>query len=250
MHNTEFIILAAGKGKRMESDLPKALTSLRGRAFLDYVLESLGHVSKDIDPIIVVGHKHEEIRKHIGENKRFVHQTEQLGTGHAVALAEVSLKPNTHAVVVLYADQPFLKGTTIESLLRTHDEARPTITMATTTVPDFNEWRGGFQNYSRVIRDDAGKIIRTVEYKDATEAEREIKEVNPCYFVFDKDWLFNKIKTLSKENAQGEYYLTDLIKIAFQEGAQIETVPISPIEAMGANSKEQLEMLELLFDAR
>jgi bifunctional UDP-N-acetylglucosamine pyrophosphorylase/glucosamine-1-phosphate N-acetyltransferase len=117
-------------------------------------------------------------------------------------------------------------------------------------VPDFNEWRGGFQNYSRVIRDDAGKIIRTVEYKDATEAEREIKEVNPCYFVFDKDWLFNKIKTLSKENAQGEYYLTDLIKIAFQEGAQIETVPISPIEAMGANSKEQLEMLELLFDAR
>jgi bifunctional UDP-N-acetylglucosamine pyrophosphorylase/glucosamine-1-phosphate N-acetyltransferase len=120
--------------------------------------------------------------------------------------------------------------------------------MATTKVPDFFDWRANLQNFSRVIRDEEGKIQGTVEWKDASDAEKEILEVNPCYLVFNREWLFNKIKTLSKNNAQGEYYLTDLIKAAFAENAPIETLLIDPMEALGANSKEQLQVLEDLFD--
>ncbi len=234
----------------MESDLPKALTDLRGRPFVDYILESLDTLKVQAEPIMVVGHKHEDVRNHLGADKRYVHQQEQLGTGHAVAITENEIRPGVDTIVVLYADQPFLKGSTIESLLKTHTEKKPIITMATTTLPDFGEWRAGFQNYSRVIRDAEGKIHGTVEFKDATDSEKEILEVNPCYLVFNRDWLFKKIKTLSKENAQHEYYLTDLIKAAFAEGAPIETVSIPPIEALGANSKEQLGVLEQLFDQR
>ncbi len=250
MSTTEFIILAAGKGKRMESDVPKALTPLRGRPFVDYIIDSLEALFPSVEPIVVVGHKHEDVRSHLGQDRRYVLQTEQLGTGHAVALTETAILPHADSVVVLYADQPFLKGETIKHLLDTHQEKKPIITMATTTVDDFDAWRAGFQNYSRVVRDADGTILRTVEFKDASDAEKEIREVNPCYIVFDRTWLFNKIKTLSKENAQGEYYLTDLIKAAFAEGAPIETVAIKPIEALGANSKEQLAVLEELFDTR
>lgn len=250
MKNIEFIILAAGQGKRMESDLPKALTALRGRPFVDYILESLETLKVQAEPIMVVGHKHEDVRNHLGSDKRYVHQEQQLGTGHAVAITENEIRPETDTIVVLYADQPFLRGNTIQALLKTHAEKNPIITMATTTLPDFSEWRAGFQNYSRVIRDAQGKIHGTVEFKDATETEKEILEVNPCYLVFNRDWLFKKIKTLSKDNAQHEYYLTDLIKAAFAENAPIETVAINPIEALGANSKEQLGVLEDLFNQR
>ena len=250
MHNIQVIILAAGQGKRMGSDLPKALTPLHGKPFVDYIIESLASLQMVKEPIIVVGHKHEDIRAHLGADKKYAHQAEQLGTGHAVAITEAHIDNDTQAVVILYADQPFLRGSTIKKLIDTHLEKKPIVTMATTEVGNFESWRAAFNNYSRVIRDENGKIIRTVEYKDATEEERNITEVNPCYLVFDKNWLFHEIKKLSKNNAQGEYYLTDLIQTAFKENEPIETVAIEPIEALGANTKEQLEVLEQLFDTR
>ena len=250
MHNIQVIILAAGKGKRMESDLPKALTVLKGKPFIDYVFESLKSVSLSHEPVVVVGHKHEDLRAHLGENKKYAHQKEQLGTGHAVALAESYIAKDVEAVLILYADHPLLKGETIKTLIETHLRKNPIITMGTAHVEDFEGWREGFQNYSRVLRDATGKIIRTVEFKDASEEERKITEVNPCYFIFNKDWLFENIKTLSKNNVQGEYYLTDLVQMAFKTGASIETVSIVPVEALGANSKEQLAVLGDLLDTQ
>lgn len=248
MHKTQIIILAGGQGKRMESDLPKALTPLGGKTFIDYILESIKDISFGKEPIIVVGHKHEDVTKHVGPQKIYVHQQEQLGTGHAVAITESRIDPDTESIVVLFSDQPFLKKETIKKLIDVHTKNNPTTTMATTVVPDFDDWRNGFTNYSRVVRDANNKIIRTVENKDATEEERAIKEVNPCYLVFNKNWLFSEIKTLSKNNAQGEYYLTDLIRAAFEKGEPIETVSIQPIEALGANTKEQLAVLESLLN--
>jgi bifunctional UDP-N-acetylglucosamine pyrophosphorylase/glucosamine-1-phosphate N-acetyltransferase len=247
MDTVQVIILAAGKGKRMESDLPKALTPLAQKPFLGHILEKIQTLGLSKQPVIVVGHKHEDVRSFAGDAYGYAHQSEQLGTGHAVAISEPYLDHDTETVVVLFADQPLLRAETIKELIETHLREHPILTMATTKVTDFGDWRKGFENFSRVIRDASGKLVRTVESKDATDAEKEITEVNPCYFVFDKAWLFEELKKLSNKNAQGEYYLTDLIGMACTEGLHIETVAIDARESVGANSKEQLALLEELL---
>ena len=116
--------------------------------------------------------------------------------------------------------------------------------MATVRLEDFRDWRINFVNFSRIIRDKDGKIIGDVQWKDATDAQIKIKEVNPCYFCFEAKWLWKNLEHLKNENAQKEYYLTDLIKIAVEEGEEIESIEIAPHEALGANTERELEILE------
>jgi bifunctional UDP-N-acetylglucosamine pyrophosphorylase/glucosamine-1-phosphate N-acetyltransferase len=246
MQNVEFIILAGGKGKRMESDLPKALIPLGEHTLIDHVIKAVKGLQPPRAPIIVVGHKHEDVRAHLGDGYLYVEQKEQLGTGHAVSLTEKYLEKNANTIVVLFTDHPLLKTSTIKKLIDLHTAKKPAITMAVTEISDFSDWREVFLNFSRVIRDKEGKMIRTIEYRDLKEEERGIREVNPAYLVFDRAWLFKHIHSLSNNNSQNEYYVTDLVKTACEEG-RIETVAIAPVEALGVNTKTQLAHIEGLL---
>ena len=208
---TKIIILAAGKGTRMISDLPKVLAQVKGKSMIKRVLESVNKSKIDENPIIIVGYKKELIIKELGDKYHYINQEHQLGTGHAVNLAKDYLKDKAENIIVLYGDHPFISIETIKKINEAHAKSGKKITMATVKLRDFRDWRINFVNFSRIIRDKNGKIIKDVQYKDGSDAEIKITEVNPCYFCFDAKWLWNKLETLKNDNAQKEYYLTDLL---------------------------------------
>jgi bifunctional UDP-N-acetylglucosamine pyrophosphorylase / glucosamine-1-phosphate N-acetyltransferase len=248
LQNTEVIILAGGKGKRMQSELPKALTPLNGKAFLAHILETLRNLSPLIKPIIVIGHNGEMIREALGKEQRYAIQEEQLGTGHAVMCAEPLSGREADTVLVLLADQPLVSQDTLQEIINVHKEKRATVTIATIMVPDLTDWREGLTKFGRIVRDRDSKIINIIEYKDASEAEKETLELNLAIYAFDAKWLWENIHSLKNTNAQGEYYLTDMVKIACEQGRNIETVAVkNGIEAIHPNSKEELELLEKLM---
>ncbi|MDD5721269.1 MAG: NTP transferase domain-containing protein [Candidatus Pacebacteria bacterium] len=243
----KIIILAAGKGKRMQSDLPKVLETIRGKIMIEYLLESIEKSGISDKPIIVVGYGKEKVMEALGKNYDYVVQEEQLGTGHAVINTQKILENNADHIMVLYGDHPLVSPETIKKLKDTHLASNKKITMATFIVQDFNDWRTVFyKNFSRIIRDLNGYIVKDVQFKDTNDEEKNIKELNPCYFCFEAKWLWENLKKLNTNNAQKEYYLTDLVKIAMKEKNQIQSINIDPREALGVNSKEELETLEKL----
>ncbi len=244
LNKTKIIILAAGKGKRMETDSPKVLAEINGKIMIKYLLESVKNSGILGKPCIIVGYQKEKVVEALGSNYDYAIQNEQLGTGHAVSCAEEYTK-DASDVLILFGDQPFVKPETIKKMVTEHIKYKNKITMATVVLPDFLDYRAFFyHNFSRIVRDDKGNILKSVEFKDATEEEKKILEVNPCYFIFDAKWLWENLKKIKNENIQKEYYLTDLLKIANEEGEKIESIQIDPPEALGANSKEELEILE------
>lgn len=248
MEKTQIIILAAGKGKRMNVDIPKVLVNFNGKPMIDYLIQATEHSGVSGKPILVVGYKKEEVIKHIGDKAIYVVQEEQLGTGHAVKVTEKSIPDNIKNILVLYGDAPSVTGAMIANLVATHNNNNCFLTMGTVTIPSFEDWYQVFYKpFSRIIRNEDGKIIRSIEFKDANESEKEIKEVNPCYFCFKKEWLFEHLAKIKNENAQGEYYLTDLVGYAASEKS-IASVSISPEEALGVNSIEELQRLEKIVN--
>ena len=243
---THIVILAAGHGKRMQSETPKVLSLLGGKPLISHLLESITASGVTETPVIVVGHKREEVMEALGSEYRYAIQNEQLGTGHAVLSAYEALQGATGNVMILFGDMPHVTPETIRAIAETQERSGGALTMATVPVASFEGWRAGFYDFSRVIRAENGTIVRTVEKKDATEEELKINEVNPCYICVRHDWLWDHLRQLKNANAQKEYYLTDLIAMAVAENAGIASVAIDPHEAFGVNTKENLAILESL----
>jgi len=246
VNDIQLIVLAAGKGTRMNSDLPKVLTPLDGKPLVAHLLAHVGAVGFTHKPVIIVGHRAELVRQALGPEYRYVVQSEQRGTGHAVKCAQPPLEGKVEDIMVLYGDHPLIDAETIRTIGSAHLASHKPLTMATVSVDDFSDWRNGFWHWGRIIRDGAGAIIRNVEFKDANETERAITEVNPSFFCFKAEWLWENLAKLTDHNHQKEYYLPDLIQAARESGG-ITDVAISPRTALGANTKEELAVLEAIL---
>lgn len=241
----KIIILAAGKSTRMKSADPKALAIFKGKPFIQHILDTIKKLDPKIRPIIVVGHKKERIKEVLGNEHIYTEQHEQLGTGHAVMSAKKTIDSEDKMILVISTDQPLISRETLERIISTHHKKNPAITLATVLVPDFEEWRSGLRHFGRIIRGNNGRVIDIIEFKDATEKEKLIKELNPAVYAFDSDWLWKNIEKLKNQNSQGEYYLTDLVKLACDQNKKIETVPVlNLIESLQPNTKEELQQLE------
>jgi bifunctional UDP-N-acetylglucosamine pyrophosphorylase/glucosamine-1-phosphate N-acetyltransferase len=239
MSDLEIIILAAGKGTRMGSERPKVLVDVNGRPMLSYVLDAVAaaHPKK---PLIVVGFQAEKVKEAMGPQQRYILQTAQLGTGHAVKEALAGIAADAKQVIVLNGDQPLVDGETIRLLHQAHVSQSQPLTIGTIRLLDFEGWRSTFYDFGRIVRDNKGAIVKIVEKNDATEHERAITEVSPSYFCFDAAWLRDRIHRLTATNPKGEYYLTDLIHIAQSEGAILNSIEIPAHQALGVNTPEQL----------
>jgi bifunctional UDP-N-acetylglucosamine pyrophosphorylase/glucosamine-1-phosphate N-acetyltransferase len=248
MQNIQVIILAAGKGKRMESDLPKALTPLHGKTFLEHQLDRVLRAGFSYKPIIVLGHRREDVIERLGADAYpYAFQEEQLGTGHATISAKHLVPKEAESVIVLFADNPVVHTETILELAKKRSATKAPVVMATTNIGHWDGWhKEAFGNFGRILHDDAGHVRAIVEAKNATPEEFAVTNVNPGYFAFDPQWMWDKLSKLTKHSESGEYYLVDLPRVAFDEGHVIPTVPIEPIEALGANTKDQLKLLEEL----
>lgn len=234
MSDTHVVVLAAGKGTRMKSALPKVLHRAAGQPLIEYVLRTAASV-QPVSVVVIVGHQAELVEAALA-NRAGVScalQEPQLGTGHALLQAEPALRDAHGTVVLLSGDVPLLRAQTLAALLRTHTGQRAAATVLTAVV----DAPGG---YGRIVRD-GGRIAAIVEHKDATPAEREIREINSGIYAFDLVPLFGALRDIGSSNAQGEYYLPDLVKIYRARGLPVETVTAPDAhEILGVNSRKEL----------
>jgi bifunctional UDP-N-acetylglucosamine pyrophosphorylase/glucosamine-1-phosphate N-acetyltransferase len=239
------VILAAGKGTRMKSALPKVLHPLAGRPIIEHVLRTADELEAD-RTILVVGHGADDVRAALASRPalEFVIQSPQLGTGHALLQAEPNLAGKSGTVLLLYGDVPLLSAATLRRLLEAHRRAGAAATVLTMVMPDP-------YGYGRIVRDSSGRIERIVEERDASAAEREIREVNSGIYALELGPLFQSLHGLATDNAQGEYYLTDLIAAYHRAHRRLETLCLeSPGELRGVNSREDLADLTPVLRAR
>ncbi len=223
------VILAAGQGTRMRSETPKVLHPLCGRPMVLYALDAVRGLS-DLPPVLVVGHGAEEVRRAVGEAVTYVEQREQRGTGHAVLQARPALKGRADEVLILYADMPLLTGETLRRVVDARRSARAALSILTVVAEDP-------RGFGRVVRQADGSVARIVEEADATEAERAIRELNAGVYACDAAWLWAHLPALPLSR-KGEYYLTDLVEMAAQEGQQVGAgATDDPKEALGITSR-------------
>lgn len=237
------VILAAGKGTRMKSKLPKVLHKAAGKPMLQHVLDAAKGAGAKRN-IVVVGFGGEQVKEAMGDQAEFVVQTEQLGTGHAVKQAKPLLQAEKGTVVVLCGDTPLVTADLITKLYEGHKAAGAKATVLTAIMP-------AATGYGRIIRTEAGDVARIVEQKDATEAERQVKEVNSGIYCFEIQDLFAALEQVGCDNAQGEYYLPDVLGILREQGEKIWAVAADDYEStLGINSRVQLAGAEKILRRR
>ena len=238
------IILAAGKGKRLLSEkfnAPKVLREANNKPLLRYVVENLDFITDKKDIVIVAGYKKEMVFDAFKDGFTFAVQDEQLGTGHAVNCARDVLSDYDGPVLVCYGDMPMFKKESYEKLAKVHLDEKNDCTVLT-GVSD------KCPSYGRIIRDDNGKFVGVVEAKDCTPEQAKINELNVGIYFFDSKKLFDCLKELKSNNAQGEYYLTDVPAIMMEKGYKIGTCTIyGDNEIMGVNTPEDLAFCEELL---
>jgi len=242
--NAAAVILAAGKGVRMKSALPKVMHEMCGRPLLDYVVKAVKDAGvKRI--IVVVGAQKELVKKAFkSAGVEFAHQKKQLGTGHAVLAARSLLKGFKGPVAVLCGDAPLITAATIKKALRHNAKSGSACTMITAVLENAT-------GYGRIVRAADGTVERIVEEKDATDKERSIREVNSGNYVFDCDSLFEVLPKTKRANKQREYYLTDCVEMLKNKSRKVSTIhPIRPEEILGVNSKSELATVEQVYRRR
>jgi len=246
----QIVVLGAGKGTRMKADIPKVLVPFLGRPIIMCLLDSIYTFNSPLDPIVVVGYMSGLVRKTLGDDVTYVEQTEQLGTGHAVACTEIEIqKRNPDYVMILLGDHPFLKLNSLNMIADKIESTGADLVMGTVYVPDFEGWRNAFQSWGRIIRNTDGSIHKIQEYRDCNDDEKKCLEVNPLFMCFKTDVLFRELKECTNENTQGEYYLTSVVASLDAKGSLIETVPIEASEAIGINTAEELMRAEEFFNS-
>lgn len=234
------VVLAAGKGSRMNSSLPKVLLEVCGRPMISYILDSLKELGI-IQPIAIISKAGGVVMETLEDAAIYVVQKNQLGSGNAVASARNAAKCAKH-IIVMCGDSPLFRTSTIKSLMETHLKEGATATLLSCTLDNP-------EGYGRIVRDGSGRITGIVEQKVATEEQKAIKEINGGCYAFDGEWLWNNIDLMA-ENAAGEYCLTEMVDIAVKQGLKISAIPADPEELIGANTREQLKVLEDILLSR
>ncbi|WP_261345397.1 sugar phosphate nucleotidyltransferase [Candidatus Laterigemmans baculatus] len=250
------VVLAAGKGTRMKSDLAKVLFPVCGRPMIHFVLDALAAAGAKRQ-IVVVGYQAERVRKELAgrEGVEFVEQAEQLGTGHAVQVCRDAIAGPQGAgesggagkdgrpVIVVTGDSPLLQTTSLRRLLDRFEQTHPAALLGTLVKADPT-------GLGRIVRDPDGRFARIVEHKDASDQERQIREVNMSTYVFNAADLLEALEKLRNENSQGEYYLTDAPGILLSLGRNVEALPVlEECEALSINTTDELEIVEAKMQA-
>lgn len=239
------IILAAGKGKRMGSaegsDIPKVMFEIADKPMIEYSIKNIQDAGIN-NIVLVVGYKKEMIINHLGSNIDYAVQEEQLGTGHAVAMAKNQVANKSKWVLICYGDMPFYQPGTIKELIEKVEQEQPTMGMLTVRFEDPEFWA-----YGRIVRDSDNLIIRNIEQRDCSPDELKIKDCNPSFYIFDNIWLWQNILKLGTQNTQKEYYLTDLIALAAKESGVVGIQVENEWEAFGINNQEQLKEAETIL---
>lgn len=236
------VVLAAGKGTRMKSKLPKVLHNVLGKPMITHVLESLSGALID-KKIVVLGHKADLVEEVLNDDIQIAYQREQLGTGHAVKEAKDFLTGKEDKVLVLCGDTPLLTEDTLIKLMKHHEEKKAIITILTAEVD--NPF-----GYGRIVRGE-DSVEAIVEEKDASIEEKSIKEINTGAYCFSGEFLYEEIDKLTNDNSQGEYYLTDLVKKAASQNLKVESFVMTDYrEALGINNRVQLAEAESIMKKR
>lgn len=241
---TVAIVLAAGKGTRMNSDLPKVLVPVCGRPMVEYVLDSLERAGVD-RVLVVVGYRSADVRATLAgrANVTFVEQPEQLGTGHAVMVCRDEIAGHDGPVLIVTGDSPLVQTSSIKKLLADYGRDRPACVLGTATKDEPG-------SLGRVVRDAAGNFAGIVEVKDATPEQKAIREVNMSTYVFDCQKLISALERLKNNNAQGEYYITDCPGILRGDGDAIRALDcLEECESMSINNVADLAEVEAYMRA-
>lgn len=243
MSQLKAVILAAGKGTRMKSDLPKVVHTIDGKCLVDYAIEAAKGAGAD-EICLVVGYKSDVVKESI-QNKdvKFVMQEEQLGTGHAVKCAKEFMGEEGQTMI-LFGDTPLITAKTLKSLADYHKEKGNTVTVLSAMIEDPT-------GYGRIIRDSEGNFVKSVEHKDANEEELASHEVNSGMYIFDTKELKDALEKITPNNAQGEYYLPDTLTIIKEKGLRVDAYALdNPEDITGVNDQEQLKAATEIIHAR
>ncbi len=239
------IVLSAGKGTRMKSELPKVVQPVLGYEMINLVLKSLTEANIT-NNYLVVGYKKEEVIARVDKkfNFDYVEQTEQLGTGHAIMVAKDKLKNIGGITVVTCGDTPLISGDTFKGLIEHHMENKSDLTVLTAVIDNP-------QGYGRIIRNENGTVDAIVEQKDASESEQQIKEINTGIYCFDNEKLFKYVDQITNDNAQSEYYLTDLVSIFNEKGEKVDAyITENHQETLGVNDIPALSKAAKILKTR
>ncbi|RME85046.1 MAG: bifunctional N-acetylglucosamine-1-phosphate uridyltransferase/glucosamine-1-phosphate acetyltransferase [Caldilineae bacterium] len=241
--NLAVVIMAAGKGTRMHSQLPKVLHPLGGQPMVLYSLELAARLSPE-PPVLIVGHQAERVKQVVGDRARFVEQAEQLGTGHAVLQTEPLLAGNADLILVFAADLPLLSAETLRRVVALHGQHPGPISMLTARV---DTPRG----FGRILRGEDGSVQAIIEEAEATPEQKAINELNAGVYCFDSWWLWPALRKLVPSPNKGEYYLTDTIAMAVADGYKVMAATTEDAEEiLGINTREHLAEAERVLRRR
>ncbi|MGG1399610.1 bifunctional UDP-N-acetylglucosamine diphosphorylase/glucosamine-1-phosphate N-acetyltransferase GlmU [Bacillus salipaludis] len=243
MSNRYAVILAAGQGTRMKSKLYKVLHQVCGKPMVQHVVDQITKL--DIEEMVtIIGHGAEMVKAQIGDKSLYALQEQQLGTAHAVIQAQEMLAGKKGTTIVVCGDTPLIRAETMEALFNHHQELAAKATILTARIEDPT-------GYGRIIRNESGLVEKIVEHKDATEAERAIKEINTGTYCFDNEALFEALTKVSNDNVQGEYYLPDVIEILKEQGEIVTAFQTDKFEeTIGVNDRIALSTAERIMRNR